>query len=120
MPIAVGESLHSPHEFRRYVEEHAVEVVQIDPVTNGGISASLRALEMANAAGLKASSHYCDELAAHLLCAAREPAYLEKHAFALDRYLEAPQVVSKGRVRPSEVPGTGMRFAAKALAPFRR
>jgi len=120
VPIAVGESLHSPHEFRRYVEEHAVEVVQIDPVTNGGISASLRALEMANAAGLKASSHYCDELAAHLLCAAREPAYLEKHAFALDRYLEAPQVVSKGRVRPSEVPGTGMRFAAKALAPFRR
>lgn len=120
VPIAVGESLHSPHEFRRYVEEHAVEVVQIDPVTNGGISASLRALEMANAAGLKASSHYCDELAAHLLCAAREPVYLEKHAFALDRYLEAPQVVSKGRVRPSEVPGTGMRFAEKALAPYRR
>jgi L-alanine-DL-glutamate epimerase-like enolase superfamily enzyme len=120
VPIALGESLHSPHEFRRYVEEHAVEVVQVDPVTNGGISASLRALEMANAAGLKASSHYCDELAAHLLCAAREPVYLEKHAFALDRYLEAPQVVSKGRVRPSEVPGTGMRFAEKALAPYRR
>jgi L-alanine-DL-glutamate epimerase-like enolase superfamily enzyme len=120
VPIAVGESLHSPHEFRRYIEERAVEVVQIDPVTNGGISASLRALEMANAASLKASSHYCDELAAHLLCAAKEPVYLEKHAFALDRYLEAPQVVSKGRVRPSEVPGTGMRFSAKALAPYRR
>ena len=45
---------------------------------------------MGNAAGLKASSHYCDELAAHLLCAATEPVYLEKHAFALDRYLEAP------------------------------
>jgi|RhiMetdeSRZDD1v2_1073273.scaffolds.fasta_scaffold00040_63 3,6-anhydro-L-galactonate cycloisomerase len=120
VPIAVGESLHSPHEFRRYVEEHAVEVVQIDPVTNGGISASVRALEMANASGLKASSHYCDELAAHLLCAAKEPVYLEKHAFALDRYLEAPQVLTKGRVQPSEVPGTGIRFAAKALAPFRR
>jgi L-alanine-DL-glutamate epimerase-like enolase superfamily enzyme len=118
VPIAVGESLHSPHEFRRYVEERAVEVVQIDPVTNGGISASLRALEMANAAGLKASSHYCDELAAHLLCAAKEPVYLEKHAFALDRYLEAPQVVKNGRVRPSDAPGTGMRFDGRALAPF--
>jgi L-alanine-DL-glutamate epimerase-like enolase superfamily enzyme len=116
VPIAVGESLHSPHEFRRYVAERAVEVVQIDPVTNGGISASLRALELANAAGLKASSHYCDELAAHLLCAAKEPVYLEKHAFALDRYLEAPQVVKNGRVRPSEAPGTGMRFSEKALA----
>ncbi|MFL6573481.1 MAG: mandelate racemase/muconate lactonizing enzyme family protein [Burkholderiales bacterium] len=119
VPIAVGESLHSPHEFRRYIEERAVEVVQIDPVTNGGISASLRALESANAAGLKASSHYCDELAAHLLCAAKEPVYLEKHAFALDRYLEAPQVVTNGRVRPSEAPGTGMRFSENALAPYR-
>ena len=119
VPIAVGESLHSPHEFRRYVEEGAVEVVQIDPVTNGGISASLRALEMANAAGLKASSHYTDELSAHLLCAAREPVYLEKHAFALDRYLETPQEVRNGRVRPTEAPGTGMRFSEAALAPYR-
>ncbi|HEV3008116.1 MAG TPA: mandelate racemase/muconate lactonizing enzyme family protein [Burkholderiales bacterium] len=119
VPIAVGESLHSPHEFRRYIDEGAVEVVQIDPVTNGGISASLCAHELANAAGLKASSHYTDELSAHLLCAATEPVYLEKHAFALDRYLEDPQRVVNGRVRPTEVPGTGMRFAERALAPYR-
>jgi L-alanine-DL-glutamate epimerase-like enolase superfamily enzyme len=119
VPIAVGESLHSAHEFRRYVDARAVEVVQIDPVTNGGITASLRALEMANAAGLKASSHYTDELSAHLLCAAKEPVYLEKHAFALDRYLEAPQAVKNGRVRPTEVPGTGIRFSERALARYR-
>ena len=120
VPIAVGESLHSPHEFRRYVDELAVDVVQIDPVTNGGISASLRALELANAAGLKASSHYTDEVSAHLLCAARDPVYLEKHAFALDRYLEMPQQVASGRVRPTETAGTGMRFDEGALAPYRR
>ena len=119
VPIAVGESLHSVHEFRRYVDERAVEVLQIDPVTNGGITASLRALELANRAGLKASSHYTDELSAHLLCAATNPVYLEKHAFALDRHLEAPQQVVKGRVRPTEVAGTGMRFSEAALAPFR-
>ena len=112
-------SLHSTHEFRSYVEAGAVAVVQIDPVTNGGITASLRALEMANAAGLKASSHYTDELSAHLLCAATEPVYVEKHAFALDRYLEDPQRVVNGRVRPTEVPGTGMRFSERALAPYR-
>lgn len=119
VPIAVGESLHSPHEFQRYVDERAAAVVQIDPVTNGGITASLRALGMANAAGLKASSHYTDELSAHLLCAAANAVYLEKHAFALDRYLEEPQRVVKGRVRPTETPGTGMRFADGALAPYR-
>jgi L-alanine-DL-glutamate epimerase-like enolase superfamily enzyme len=117
-PIAVGESLHSPHEFRRYVDKRACGVLQIDPVTNGGITASLRALEMANAAGLKASSHYTDELSAHLLCAAAQPVYLEKHAFALDRYLLSPQEVKNGRVRPTEVPGTGMRFDERSLARF--
>ncbi|MBA2713090.1 MAG: mandelate racemase/muconate lactonizing enzyme family protein, partial [Rubrobacteraceae bacterium] len=38
VPVAVGESLHSPHEFRRYVDESAATVLQIDPITNGGIT----------------------------------------------------------------------------------
>jgi L-alanine-DL-glutamate epimerase-like enolase superfamily enzyme len=119
VPIAIGESLHSVHEFRRYVDEQAVEVVQIDPVTNGGITASLEALKMADAAGLKTSSHYTDELSAHLLCASRNPVYLEKHAFALDPYLQEPQQVVNGNVRPTEVPGTGLRFDEGALEPYR-
>jgi L-alanine-DL-glutamate epimerase-like enolase superfamily enzyme len=119
VPVAVGESLHSPHEFRRYVDERAVEVLQIDPITNGGITASLAALAMADEAGLATSSHYTDELSAHLLCASRQPIYLEKHAFALDRYLEEPQAVVDGHVRPTETPGTGLRFRPEALAPHR-
>ena len=119
VPIAVGESLHSPHEFRRYVEEGAAAVLQIDPVTNGGITASLEALRLADEAGLKTSSHYTDELSAHLLCASENPVYLEKHAFALDEYLEEPQRVENGSVRPTETPGTGLRFDTERLAPFR-
>jgi L-alanine-DL-glutamate epimerase-like enolase superfamily enzyme len=118
VPIAVGESLHSPHEFKRYADEQAAAVLQIDPVTNGGITASLRALQIADAAGLKTSSHYTDELSAHLLCASRGAVYLEKHAFALDPYLQEPQRVEAGQVRPTEVPGTGMRFDEEVLARF--
>lgn len=118
VPIAIGESLHSPFEFQRYLDEGAVHVVQIDPVTNGGITVSLRAIAMADAAGLRISSHYADELSAHLLCAGRGSVYLEKHAFALDPYLQEPQQVVGGHVRPTEVPGTGMRFDEAALAPF--
>ncbi|HEU5011219.1 MAG TPA: mandelate racemase/muconate lactonizing enzyme family protein [Roseiflexaceae bacterium] len=118
VPIAIGESLHSPHEFRRYVDKHAVEVLQIDPITNGGITASLKALQMADAANLKTSSHYTDELSAHLLCASRNPVYLEKHAFALDPYLVAPQRVVNGHVRPTDAPGTGLRFDPQALKPY--
>ena len=118
-PIAVGESLHSAHEFRRYVEEGAAAVLQIDPITNGGITASLAALKLADEAGLKTSSHYTDELSAHLLCASDNPVYLEKHAFALDEYLQEPQRVENGRVRPTESPGTGLRFDEEKLAPYR-
>lgn len=120
VPIAVGESLHSPHEFQRYVDEQAAHVVQIDPITNGGITVSLKAMQLADAAGLKVSSHYADELSAHLLCAARGAIYLEKHAFALDAYLEQPQQVLDGHVRPTEAPGSGMRFDEAALASYRK
>jgi L-alanine-DL-glutamate epimerase-like enolase superfamily enzyme len=118
-PIAVGESLHSVYEFERYVAERAAQVLQIDPVTNGGITASLQALKLADAAGLSTSSHYTDELSAHLLCASERPIYLEKHAFALDAYLHEPQRVVGGRVRPTEAPGTGLRFDESALEPYR-
>ncbi len=118
-PIAVGESLHSPHEFRRYVQEKAVGVLQVDAVTSGGITSALRALGMADQAGLATSSHYTDELSAHLLCASRRPVYLEKHAFALDQYLLTPQQVVEGRVRPTETPGTGLRFDEAALERYR-
>ena len=74
VPVAVGESLHSPHEFRRYVDEEAASVLQIDPITNGGITASLQALKMVDEADLSTSSHYTDELSAHLLSASKNPA----------------------------------------------
>jgi L-alanine-DL-glutamate epimerase-like enolase superfamily enzyme len=119
VPIAIGESLHSPFEYQRYVDEQALHVLQIDPITNGGITVSLKALAMADAAGLKTSSHYTDELSAHLLCASKGVVYLEKHAFALDAYLQEPQQVVNGHVRPTEVPGTGMRFDEAALAPYK-
>ena len=108
--ISVGESLHSIHEFASYAEAGAASVFQIDPVTNGGITVSRQVLALADRHSLLASSHYTDELSAHLLCAAAQPVYLEKHAFALDPFLETPQAVVAGCVRPTDVPGTGLRF----------
>lgn len=115
-PIAVGESLHSVDEFERYIRAGAAGVVQIDPVTNGGITPALATLRLADAAGLPTSSHYTDELSAHLLCTSANPIFVEKHAFALDLYLEEPQVVTHGTVSPTDRPGTGLRFDRAALA----
>jgi L-alanine-DL-glutamate epimerase-like enolase superfamily enzyme len=118
-PVALGESLHSPWEFERYLEARAVEVVQLDPITLGGLTPWWRVAEAAAALDLPLSSHYADELSAHMLAASHRPLYLEKHAFALDPYLEQPQQVRDGAVRPTEEPGHGMRFSTAALAPYR-
>jgi L-alanine-DL-glutamate epimerase-like enolase superfamily enzyme len=75
--------------------------------------------QAAAARGLPLSSHYADELSAHMLAASHWPLYLEKHAFALDPYLEEPQAVIDGAARPFERPGHGIRFSEAALAPFR-
>jgi L-alanine-DL-glutamate epimerase-like enolase superfamily enzyme len=119
-PVALGESLHSPWEFERYIDEGAVEVVQLDPITIGGITPWLRVAEAAAKRSLPLSSHYADELSAHLLAASHRPLYLEKHAFALDPYLEEPQRVVDGAVRPTERPGHGIRFDRRALAKYLR
>jgi L-alanine-DL-glutamate epimerase-like enolase superfamily enzyme len=118
VPVALGESLHSPWEFERYMVEEAIEVVQIDPVTLGGLTPWWRVARSAAERNLPLSSHYTDELSAHLLAASHWPLYLEKHAFALDPYLEEPQLVADGAVRPSERPGHGLRFSKAALAPY--
>jgi L-alanine-DL-glutamate epimerase-like enolase superfamily enzyme len=118
VPVALGESLHSPWEFERYLAEQAVEIVQLDPITLGGITPWLRVSRAAAERDLPLSSHYTDELSAHLLTACHWPLYLEKHAFALDPYLEEPQAVVDGCVRPFERPGHGLRFSKMALGPF--
>lgn len=119
MPVALGESLHSLDEFQNYIEVRAVEIVQVDPITNGGITVSIEVLRQADKAGLRTSSHYADELCAHLLCSSARPIYLEKHAFALDRYLEKPQQIVGGCVRPSEDPGTGHHFDEEVLSVYK-
>jgi L-alanine-DL-glutamate epimerase-like enolase superfamily enzyme len=118
VPVALGESLHSPWEFERYLAAKAVEIVQLDPVTLGGLTPWLRVARAAADRNLPLSSHYTDELSAHLLAACHWPLYLEKHAFALDPYLEAPQVVVDGAVQPSERPGHGLSFSKAALSPY--
>jgi L-alanine-DL-glutamate epimerase-like enolase superfamily enzyme len=118
IPLSVGESFHSPAEFTTYTKAAANDVFQVDPVTNGGVSVVIEAIARANEAGLDTSTHYADELNAHLLCMADKPVFLEKHAFALDDLLEQPQFVFAGLVRPTDEAGHGIRFRADAVERF--
>ena len=65
--------MRAPHELRSHVDGRADEVLRIDPITNGGITASLEAPRMADEAGLETRGRHTDELSAHLLRAPRGP-----------------------------------------------
>ena len=51
--------------------------------------------------------------------ASKEPVYLEKHAFALDPYLEEPQLLTTTAACVPPNPCKGLRFDTQALASYR-
>ena len=69
--------------------------------------------------GLPVMSHGAHDLHIHLLAAAPNAAYLEWHAFGLDRFMEDPLTVEDGYARAPDRPGHGIVLDWQALAAHR-
>jgi L-alanine-DL-glutamate epimerase-like enolase superfamily enzyme len=119
VPIAVGESLHTKHEFHRYLAASAVDVVQLDMITVGGITEWLKVAAMAQAWNLPVSTHYGEEIQAHLLCAIPNGYIAERHAYRLDHVLANPIALRDGNIVPAAEPGHGVSFIKKKLDEYR-
>lgn len=120
IPIAAGENLHSHYEFHHYLQARALDIVQPDVVTVGGISEWLKVARLAEAHNLTVSTHYAEEIHVHLLAAIPNGGYCERHMFRLDAYLEQPLTVRDGHFVLPQQPGHGMRFNTEALAPYQQ
>ncbi|HEY1480037.1 MAG TPA: mandelate racemase/muconate lactonizing enzyme family protein [Gaiellales bacterium] len=117
--IALGETLFSIDEFRRYIEAGAVRYVQADAARLGGITPFLRVAELAHAAHLTLAPHFVQDVHVHLLCAVPNGEILE-HLPLLDAVLEHPlPIAADGTVSPPDRPGTGVSFRRDLLAPHR-
>jgi L-alanine-DL-glutamate epimerase-like enolase superfamily enzyme len=117
--IALGETLFSIDEFRRYIESGGVRYVQADAARLGGITPFLRVAELAHAAHLSLAPHFVQDIHVHLLCAVPNAEILE-HLPLLDAVLEHPLAISPdGNVSPPERPGSGVAFRRDLLAPHR-
>ena len=113
IPIALGESLYTVDDFRRFLSADAIDIVQADIARVGGFTPWLRIANLAAAWNRPVAPHYFVELSVHALCAVDNGLVLENvrggslHDLGL---ASRPVSIVGGDARPGLSPGHGVLF----------
>jgi len=110
MPLAMGENLHTIHEFELACNHAKLNFIQPDASNCGGISGWLAASQLGNQHGITVCSHGMQELHVSLLAGQPGDGWLEVHSFPIDQYTRRPLIVENFRAVASDEPGTGVAF----------
>ena len=110
MPLAMGENLHTSHDFTRALAAARLSYLQPDAGNCGGITGWLQAAQLAREQGVALCSHGMQELHVSLLSGQPGGGWLEVHSFPIDRYTTLPLRLREHRALAPDVPGTGVEF----------